>query len=244
MVNVIIKDGKFLVKGTFNMGIAGLYENREFMGEEGLIAIEQTPEELLEELEEGYYWTEPLEPYFKNIKKDNTSISEVIASEIAEAMEKYINNMEETAIKNIKQINNYFWYQLLSDWMDCETPFWEHKDLVLKEYRDKYTEEDYNGIYKKVYENTELISIYKRLGEQFERKPNDGSMEKTDAEALIRQMFPMFDFDKLISIISPDCMIFSGGYMLIQFTDETMDFFCSAYEKFDETFTPHDWHNF
>lgn len=239
MVSVICEDGQFLVKGTFDMGIAGVFENKEYKKYEddgALIIIENSLEDLKEELEENCYWTEPLKPYFKSMPEDGNKVAKIL--------ETYINDMEEKARKNIKQINNYFWYRLADNWIACHVPFWYNRDMVLQEYRDKYTEEDYNMIYKKLYENKELISRYKTLYKEFEKVPNDGSIEKTDVEALIREMFKEFDFDKLINITRPDYLGFDGGYMHIQFTDETSEFFCSAYEEFDGTFTPHDWHNF
>lgn len=240
MVSVIYKDNQFLVKGTFDMGIAGVFENKEYMGynedDIPLISIEDSLEDLREDLEGDYYWIEPLKPYLEDMPGDGASVAKIL--------ETYINDMEETARKNIKQINNYFWYQLLSNWMDCEMPFWEYKDLVLQEYRDKYTEEDYGMIYENIYNNEELISKYRALYEEFDEQPNDGSMEKTDVEALLRKMFPVFNFDKFIQTIKPDCMVFNGGCMHIQFSDETNGFFCGAYEEFDEKFTPSDWHNF
>ncbi len=65
MIEIKYEDGMFLAKGTFSIGIAGVYENKDFG--DGNITIDIELEDLLEDLQEGdSYFYEPLRPYLEN----------------------------------------------------------------------------------------------------------------------------------------------------------------------------------
>lgn len=231
MVNVIFKDGEFLIKGTFSMGIAGVNENKEY-GDE-CIYFESGFEELAEDLEsDEYAWITPLKPYFVGVPKDGDSYAKVL--------EKYINDKEAKIQENIKQINDYFIYRLIENFLACAYPFWETEEAVLPEFKDA-DEEFFEALYK----NEELCEAIYALDKEFYEMPNDGSMVKTDVEALARKWFPMFNWDGLIQTIIPEGISFDGAWMSVGFSDSWgYNFYCSAYEKFDENMTPRDWHNF
>lgn len=231
MISVICRDGKFLAKGTFSIGIAGTFENKDYG--EGNIEIEYDLDNTFKHMDSGYSWMEPLKSVLENIPKDGDSV--------AKALEDYYNSKELMIKKNVKQINDYFLYRLILDFADCAYPFWETDEAVLPEFRNKYSEEDFEAIY----DNDELNNAIYALFDDFDESPNDGSIEKTDVESLARKLFPMFNFDGLIQSINPDGLNFSGGMMQVQFSDSWgYNFFCSAYEEFDENLAPHDWHNF
>lgn len=236
MVSVKCENGEFLVKGTFDIGIAGVFENNEygedkigfssFMGD-----IDKFVKYILDGSEQRY--RRDIKQAFANVKRD--------ADSLAKAMEEYLNKKEEKVQKNIKQVNDYFLYRVIEDWVDCETPFWECKEAILPEYADKYEEADY----KQLYQNEELSAAVDALYNEYNEAPNDGSMVKTDVEALAKKLFPMFDFDGLMKSIHPDCLVFCEDGMSVQFSDGWGDYFyCSACEKFDENLAPGAWANF
>lgn len=232
MVQVICRDGKFLAKGTFDMGLAGLYENKDF--EDEAIQIEDSLDEMIRGLDErNYPWMQPLKPVFEKVPRDGDSM--------AKALENYINGKETIVQKNRKQINDYFLYQLISNFVDCAYPFWENENAILPEYKH-YQEEDF----EKLYEDDKLDTTVGALWDEFDRAPNDGSVKKTDVEALAKELFPMFDFDGLIKSIRPGVVAFKGAWFVVEFSDGWggLDFYCSAYGKFDENLAPRDWHNF
>lgn len=231
MVQVICRDGKFFVKGTFDMGLAGFYENKDF--EDEAIQIEDDLVDMIRGLDEkDYMWMNPLKPIFENVPRDGDSL--------AKAFENYINEKEVMVQKNRKQLNDYFLYQLISNFVDCAYPFWENENAILPEYRH-YTEEEFEEIY-----NDEKLDAIYDLCNEFDDAPNDGSVKKTDVEALAKKLFPMFDFDGLIKSIEPGVIGFDGAWLVVEFSDGWggLDFYCSAYEKFDENLAPRDWHNF
>lgn len=231
MVQVICRDGKFFVKGTFDMGLAGFYENKEF--EDEAIQIENDLDDMIEGLDEkDYMWMNPLKPIFEKVPRDGDSF--------AKALEDYINEKEVMVQKNRKQLNDYFLYHLISNFLDCAYPFWENENAILPEYKHE-TEEDFEEIY-----NDEKLDVIDDLCKEFDDAPNDGSVKKTDVEALAKKLFPMFDFDGLIKSIEPGVLGFDGAWLAVEFSDGWggLDFYCSAYEKFDENLAPHDWHNF
>ncbi len=231
MVNVIYKDDRFLVKGSIFMGNAGTFENKEY-GDE-IISIESDLEDITADLEKDYYWMKPLKPLLENIPKDGPSI--------AKMYENYLNGMEEKIKQNIKQLNNYFWYQLISHLYDCEYPFWEVKEAIRPQYRENYTEQDFQDAYGDETLDHALSTLYK----EYEDVPLEGSVEKTDVEALIRQTLPMFDLDALTAAIEPDCLCVEGGMLHVQFSDRwNCSFFCSAYVVLDDHLTPSEWDNF
>lgn len=231
MISVICRDGKFLAKGTFSIGIAGTFENMDYG--EGNIEIEYDLDTTFRHMDSGYSWMEPLKSVLENVPKDGDSV--------AKALEDYYNNKELMIKNNVKQINDYFLYRLIRNFADCEYPFWETYEAVLPEFRDKYSDKDFEAIY----DNDELNNAIYALCDDFNESPNDGSVEKTDVEGLARNLFPMFNFDGLIQSINPDDLNFSGGMLQVQFSDSWgYNFFCSAYEEFDENLAPHDWHNF
>lgn len=233
MVSVICKDGKFLAKGTFKVGIVGTFENKEYG--EGNIEISYNLEEFIDELNSDYKWMEQMKVAFADIPKDGDSI--------AKGLEDYINAKEVEIQKNIKQINDYFLYRLIQTFVDLAYPFWEVKEAILTEFLASYSDEDF----EKIYDNVELDNAIAALCGEFENKPNDGSLKKTDVEKLARSLFPMFDFDKLIQSLVPKVVVFFGSWIDIEFNDTLgrgSEFYCAAAETFEEDFTPREWHNF
>ncbi len=231
MVSVICRDGKFLVKGSFFMGNVGTFENSEYG--EGNIAIGKGPKELMNDLEKAYIWMKPIRQLLESGPKDEESV--------AKMYEDYINGLEQTVRKNVKQVNDYFWYQLVNDLVDREIYFWEIEEAILPGFRGKCTEEECLDAYG----NEELQDVRSKLYEEFEGTPNDGSLEKTDVEALIKKVFPMFNLDGLAAAIEPEYLCIEGGMLQLQFSDGwDNSFFCAAAVEFDDHLTPMDWNNF
>lgn len=117
MVSIICKDGAFLAKGTFDFGIVGTYENKEYG--EGNIEIRYDLENLLGDLDADYQWMKPLREALCDIPKD--------ADSVAKALENYYNAKEVKVQKNIKQLKDYFLYRLVEDLFECGFPYWEIK---------------------------------------------------------------------------------------------------------------------
>lgn len=83
------------------------------------------------------------------------------------------------------------------------------------------------------------------LEEAFNSSPNDGSIEKPDAEAALRKMYPMFRFDAFLASLKPDCMSFSDRRISFQCTDGFgAAVACGAYDELDNALVFNDWHNF
>lgn len=230
MINIIHKDGEFLVKGTFSFGIAGTNENKEY-GTEQIELLYMSLEDIIDAIDEDddFMYEGLLEP-LKQTNKD--------ADKIAEVLTNYYNEREAVIKKNEVQINNYFLIQLFSNIIDCAYPFWEIEQTILPEWKEKYTPEDYE---KMLDEYADEITA---MANEYYESPNDGSMEKTDVYKRLKEMFPMFDFQGLIATIKPEGVCFEGSNLCVQFSDDWgCDLYCAAYERFDEQLVPHEWHN-
>lgn len=236
MVRVKCENGKFLIKGTFDMGIAGVFENKEYG--EGNIELDSFNDEVEKLL--MYTLDSPFSNKDSEMKRFFADVPRDAAS-LAKAMEDYLNKKEDEVQKNIKQINDYFLYKVIEDWVDCETPFWECEQAILPEYADKYDEE----AYEQLYSDEELCEAVDALYAEYNDSPNDGSLVKTDVEALAKKWFPMFDFDGLVKNIHPDALVFNKNGISVQISDEwDCQFYCSACVDFDENLAPNGWNNF
>lgn len=225
MIEVIYADGRFLAKGTFSLGIAGTYENKDF--DDDQIQIKATLPYILKELEKEDSWDMmPLFPYLKGKGKD--------AAAIAGGLADYYNQKEKEAAENIKQINDCILYHLFENLEACGYPFWEIEEAVLP---GSLEESDTDAVY-----DTEE-SVY-QWESDFYHKPNNGTIPKTDVEGKLRKMFPMFNFDGLFQSIIQEGISFDGRFMEFQFSDgwggQLLE---CAYDRFDENFTSCDWHN-
>lgn len=75
-----------------------------------------------------------------------------------------------------------------------------------------------------------------------------------NAEEFIRINLPFFDYDAFMSAIKCEYITLSFNYnksldkleldMSLQFSDKHISFYCGAYDNFDESLLPRDWHNF
>lgn len=225
MIEVICKDGIFKAKGSFSLGIAGTFVNKDFDGE--MISFD---DDMLDQiLESDDFFVEPLLPF---IKSDDPH-------EIAKGLTEYYNQKECEIAANAKQINDSILFFLFNDMENCEYPFWEIKEAILPGYPEKYSENGYRDI---VYcHKDESIND---LFDYFYDKPNSGTLEKPDVEALIRKLYPMFNLDGFIKSIELECLYFNGKYMSFQFSDGWgAQIACAAYDELDENFTFTDWHN-
>lgn len=225
MIEVICVDGEFLVKGTFSLGIIGVFENKDFT-EDGEITINDTLSDILEELdeEESFYY-EPLKPYLRG-KQDGAAIAQGLAD--------YYNQKEKEAQENIKQINDCVLYNLFEHLEMCEFPFWETEEAIIPGSLEGV---DIDSIY----DTEENVFDWQN---DFYEQPNNGTMQKIDVEGKLRSMFPMFDFDGLYRSIISEGMVLNGRFIEVQFSDGWGgDFFGSAYDRFDENFTSCEWNN-
>lgn len=224
MIEVICDDGVFKAKGSFSLGIVGTFVNEDFDGE----AI-QFDEDLLDAiLDEDDF----CEPFLEQINSDDPD-------EIAKVLADYYNQKERDIAANAKQINDCVLYHLFSDMEGCGYPFWEIPEAVLPGYLEKFGKDEYNSA---VYCHTDGDIM--GLHEYFDRKPNNGTVEKPDVEALVRKLYPMFNLDGFIKSFKTEGLHFNGEYLSFQFSDGWgAKLACAAYDELDENFTSTDWHN-
>lgn len=225
MIEVICVDGKFLVKGTFSLGIAGVFKNEAFTSD-GDITIEDDLTYILEKLKLGAsFFYHPLFPYLSG-KEDGAAIARGLAD--------YYNQKEKEAQENIKQINDCILFHLFENLENCEYPFWEVKEAIIPGSLEGLATDS-------IYDTKESVSDW--WGDFYE-KPNNGTIVKVDVEGKLRNMFPMFDFDGLYQSIIPQGMVLQGRFIEFQFSDRWGgELLCCAYDRFDENFTSCDWHN-
>lgn len=122
MIEIIYRDKRFLVKGSFSIGIAGNYVNEDF-GDENIM-INDTLEEIMKELQdEDSFWYKPLFPYLKSETADSGGI--------ARGLTAYYNQKEKEIRENEKQINDCILYRLFSDLTGSGYPFWEIEQAVI-----------------------------------------------------------------------------------------------------------------
>ena len=229
MIQVIYENGQFLVKGTFSLGIAGVYENKDFGDEQ--IEISDDLEYILEELKnENSFDYQPLFPYLKDKGEDGASI--------AKGLEDYYNQKEAEIKENVKQINDCILFHLFWNLEGCAYPFWEIEEAIIPGSLANY---DMDNLEDEIYDTEE--SVYDWSNE-FWDKPNNGTIQKTDVEGKLRKMFPMFNFDGLYQSIIQEGISLNGRFMSFQFSDGWgAQLLECAYDRFDEKFTSCEWHN-
>lgn len=228
MIEVKYEGGKFLAKGTFSVGIAGVYENKDFDGDDITIDIEL--DELLADLrKEKPFLYEPLKPYLKDRGEDGAAI--------AKGLEDYYNHKEQEIRKNIKQINDCILYHIFRDLEMCGFPFWEIEEAIVPGWFDDDDDEE-----EEIYPSGEDGIYY--WGEAFSDQPNNGTVEKPDVEGRLRKQYPMFNFDALYESMIPEGICLNGSSIGFQFSDgwDWCMIEC-GYLVLDENFAPRDWHN-
>ncbi|MDE7229060.1 MAG: hypothetical protein K2N56_01140 [Oscillospiraceae bacterium] len=224
MVEIIYRDGRFLAKGSFTLGLAGTYVNESFDDED--IEIESTLEDILDELDgKKPFFFISLLPYLKDKPRDGDSI--------AKGLEEYYNQKEKEAAEHVKEINDNLLFNLFWDLYGSGYPFWEIEEAVADGYDPEELDDSvYNG------GNVDEFSDY------FDQRPNNGTREYIDFEAKLREWFPMFNFDGLYKNIEPEGIVFDGRFLKFQFSDKWgAQLLECAYDEFDENFTSCDWHN-
>ena len=223
MIDIKIIDEKFKVKGSFDIGYAGLYKNKDYFGKK--IEIIHDVSEVIEN------WD------IIKSRIDNDKISDAT---LEKCLTDYFNQFEEKVQKNIKQVNDNFLINIFSGLSDIGYPFWEHDEIIIKDAMPKGLEEDFNElIYKPYWDEIDALS------EEFYDVPNDGSKKKPDVESAIRKMFPMFDLDRFIKGVVPDILCLNDGRISFQCNDSLdCSILCAAYDELDEELTFNDWHNF
>jgi hypothetical protein len=133
-------------------------------------------------------------------------------------------------------INNDFLYHIYTDMDGCGNEFWEREELRVPGF--DYDDPDF--YFYNISFDCEGYSGYGK-GE-----PNDGSVEKDDFEASLREKAPMFNLDAFIKGIKPESISLGDGHIEFQCSDIfDWTLICAAYdwiELDDLRFT--DWHNF
>ena len=230
MIEIIYRDKRFLVKGSFSIGIAGNYVNEDF-GDENIM-INDTLEEIMKELQdEDSFWYKPLFPYLKSETADSGGI--------ARGPTAYYNQKEKEIRENEKQINDCILYRLFSDLTGSGYPFWEIEQAVIPG-RMKNGGGEFRG--KEVY-SKETAEVF-QWADEFDCVPNNGTVDKTDVEERLRELFPMFNFEGLVKTMIPEGLSLQGRFMAFQFSDGWgSDLLECAYDEMDEEFAFRDWHN-
>ena len=224
MLEIKMIDGEFRAKGIFDMGYMGKFVNEDFSGEI-ILPIEDDP----------LYW---------DLVKERFDVEHTSEDEIARFLTRYFNDFEEKVQKNIKRVNDNFLVNVFNDLAACGYPFWESAEITVSNAMPKCDIEDEDLLYKSIYKPVE--TEMSNLVNAFWNSPNDGSVEKPDAEEALRRMFPMFDFDAFIKMLVPDCLSLQERGIAFQCSDSLDSYHtiaCAAYDELDEKLTFTDWHN-
>ena len=156
--------------------------------------------------------------------------------EIADCLTEYYNEFEKQIHKNMKQVNDNFLLRIITDMEACGLPFWEIEEITVKDALPSQPDEE---VYKPHWD------ITAKLNEEYDDTPNDGTIEKTDVETTLKELFPMFNWDKLNECIVPEYLGLNDGCISFQCSDNFgAKILCGAYDDLDERLTFTDWHNF
>ncbi|MBR4713312.1 MAG: hypothetical protein IKP27_06520 [Paludibacteraceae bacterium] len=209
-----------IIDGEFEIG--GDFD-LGYMGvyDDDMITIENTPGEVRE-------WGIVAD----NNKEDSSD------EELAKFLTKYFNDFEKKVKKNRKQVNNNFLRNIYLDMNNAGTEFWNIEKIF-----------DPNAVPKGEKMDDTLYDIHEeelgKAANEYEGSPNDGSVEKADFEALLKEYFPMFRWDALIEEVVPETLHLCDGSIAFQCSDDYNNaFLCGAYDELDEDLIFSDWHNF
>ncbi len=227
MIHIKFEDGKFLVKGTFNLGVVGIFENTDYDGND--IRVSKELDEILEELadDDSYSWGMAFES-LKKVPKDGEAI--------AAFMTEYYNKREQGI--NIQQFNGNFWLKVFDMIMSTYYPLCDIEGAILEAYEGEIDNNKLESIYKAAEEEMRSLESYDGL-------PNDGSILKPDIEKKLRELFPFFNFDGLAKTMIREGLNFNGKKISFQCSDGWgYHLLSSAYDALDEKGKFMDWHNF
>lgn len=243
MINIKYENETFWVKGSLDLGYLGKYINETWQSvdDNPMISIEDYNKGIvgiIEDLREhndsdGYGW-KFLGEY---LKKDEYNHEKII-----QAMEYYFNKQEEKIKKNIKQFNSNFLSFIFNELCSTEYPFWENSNAIIQKYMPKEYESN-KRLEEIIYEP--VACLFQELyDEYFDGSPNDGTINKPDIENMIRNHFPMFNLDGLISTLNPGSIILNGNTMSFQCDDGWgSNILCSTYGEIERDLSFNDWHN-
>lgn len=157
-------------------------------------------------------------------------LNEVIVDEeeFAKALTDFYNELEKKVIDNHSKINNQLLLYAVNDMFQAGTEFWNNPITLKEEYKNETF--NYDNVY---------APSYKKLTElMFDKNIQDKEQE-------IRNLLPMFDFNKLISGIKPEYLCLNLNSIAYQCSDSWEKIIlCGAYDELDENFEGQDWHNF
>ena len=214
MVTVYVENGKFIVKGTFDLGYMGLYKD-------GQIGVDCDCSGIRDEWDSIY-----------EMSQNGNCTDE----DIAEVLTKKFNEAEEKIQQHIRLINNEFLFRIYDDMEGCGNEFWEHEELTVPGFDYKDPDFDFYSLPLR-------SKGYTPYGVG---KPNDGSVEKDDFEASLREAAPMFNLDAFIKGIKPESLVLAEDDISFQCSDiYNWALICGAYDRInleDLSFT--DWHNY
>lgn len=219
MVKVTIKGEEYSIKGTFDLGYIGLFKDDK-------ISLHHL-EDIISD-REGRWWDEAVEIF---------GIKGTSDEDISEALTIYINNFEAKIQKNIKEINNNLIAKFAEQWEDCGTPFWEASDeLFIPERMQEFEE---------IQETDDFEDTISDIVADYIEEPNNGTMEKIDAEAEMRRLFPLFDWDKFLGNMKPKVAgpDYNGHFYFEIYDGFGANIFCSAVGEFDDELRLLGWDN-
>lgn len=223
MVQVTVKGSEYSVKGTFDFGYIGLFRDDKI----SLYDLEECV--LVPETERwGDDWEEATEIFGIKGTSDEA---------VAEALTLYINSFEAKVQKHIWEVNNNLIAKMAEQWQCCATPFWEANEaLFLPEHMEKF---------EALQETDDFNAAISSIVCDYIDEPNNGTMEKCDAEAEMRKLFPLFDWDKFLSNMKPlHVSIKYDGWLHFEIDDGFgAGIFCCAVATLDDELRFHRWDN-
>ena len=163
--------------------------------------------------------------------------NELSAEEARQTAIKLVSEFQNKLATYSHNLKNYFLLNMLIYTCDAtDSEFW----LYYRKCKDKYSDEQCQEIFDNVTENE--IDLYDLVDKHSEK----GLMSEfeVDIEKFIKDKFEFFDYEAFWQGIEFECVYFKKDTVSIQFSDNTCNLFCGAYEEFDEQLHPLDYHNF
>ena len=165
-----------------------------------------------------------------------TEKGDVTDEEIAAFLTDKLNMAEDKIQTNIRMINNECLYRIYDDMDGCGREFWEREELRVPGF--DYDDPDFH--FYGICFSSSGYSGY-GIGE-----PNDGSVQKDDFEASLREYGYMFNLDNFIKGIEPEGICLHEDSISFQCSDIYDNaLICAAYDVIDlDDLKFTDWHNY